>query len=287
METNEFKKLILAVADKYKFRPAIIEKDYYITKILNNVNKILSDQIVFKGGTLLNKIYLHYARMSEDLDFVYCSADDFNTRKKRSKLMEPIKSGMKPFLELINLKQKKEAEGFNESQHYIFYISYYSFISEKEENIQLEISLRNNPVTEPVKLKVKHIYRDLFTNKKIIPENKILSLSYKEAVAEKLRAAITRKNKAIRDYYDLWNIEKDNFNFNDKDFLKIFKTKLKQVNYEENFSSNLGITNKEIELLRNQIQHELLPVIREREEFDLELVLNRFNHIFEQIDLDK
>ena len=34
----------------------------------------------------------------------------------------------------------------------------------------------------------------------------ILSLSMNEAVAEKLKAAITRKEAAIRDYFDLWHI---------------------------------------------------------------------------------
>lgn len=35
----------------------------------------------------------------------------------------------------------------------------------------------------------------------------------KKAVAEKLKAAISRKDAAIRDYYDLWHIAEFGFDF--------------------------------------------------------------------------
>ncbi|MHB1276426.1 MAG: nucleotidyl transferase AbiEii/AbiGii toxin family protein [Candidatus Humimicrobiaceae bacterium] len=38
-----------------------------MTRILNAVNQYLSCDIIFKGGTLLNKAYLNYHRLSEDL----------------------------------------------------------------------------------------------------------------------------------------------------------------------------------------------------------------------------
>ena len=55
MNREKLKEIIPFLSSKYKFRPAIIEKDFYITIILNDINSILSDKIVFKGGTLLNK----------------------------------------------------------------------------------------------------------------------------------------------------------------------------------------------------------------------------------------
>ena len=48
-----------------------IEKDYVISWILQGIaiNKILSKVIVFKGGTVLKKVYFKDYRFSEDLDF--------------------------------------------------------------------------------------------------------------------------------------------------------------------------------------------------------------------------
>ena len=48
-----------------------IEKDYLLSWILNGVaqHEQLSKIIVFKGGTVLKKIYFEDYRFSEDLDF--------------------------------------------------------------------------------------------------------------------------------------------------------------------------------------------------------------------------
>ena len=46
----------------------LLEKDYYLTLILSRARE-LSEGLIFKGGTCLNKIYYAYYRLSEDLDF--------------------------------------------------------------------------------------------------------------------------------------------------------------------------------------------------------------------------
>ncbi|MBU4509823.1 nucleotidyl transferase AbiEii/AbiGii toxin family protein [bacterium] len=69
MDKEKLQHIIPFIAEKFKFRLETIEKDYYLTIILNNVESQLSDKIVFKGGTLFNKIHLNYHRLSEDIDF--------------------------------------------------------------------------------------------------------------------------------------------------------------------------------------------------------------------------
>ena len=98
MDKNKLKDVINFIADKQKFRPAIIEKDYHLTIILNAVNEYLSRDIIFKGGTLLNKAYLNYHRLSEDLDFSYRNDVDVSTRGKRSKAITSIRKKMPSFL---------------------------------------------------------------------------------------------------------------------------------------------------------------------------------------------
>ncbi|MFZ5800743.1 MAG: nucleotidyl transferase AbiEii/AbiGii toxin family protein [Candidatus Omnitrophota bacterium] len=277
---EQFKAIILAVAKKHKFRPGIVEKDYYLTVILNAVDACFGDKIVFKGGTLLNKIHLNYHRLSEDLDFVYNGKEELRSRSNRSKAITPIREAMPNCLKQIDLRSDKPGgEGFNNSTQYIFNVKYASFITDKEENIKIEVGLRQQPIDKPIYNTIKHFYQDPFTGEDLIPANKILSLSLNEAIAEKLKAAITRRDIAIRDYYDLWHIAEAKFNFHDKKFVGIFKKKLEGEGYRGNFTHNFGLTQDKVELLRRQVESDLIPVIRADERFDLDKVFARFDEI--------
>ncbi|MBU4310885.1 nucleotidyl transferase AbiEii/AbiGii toxin family protein [bacterium] len=284
MNREQLKDLVPALSDKHKFRPVIIEKDFYITVILNSINTKLSDRIVFKGGTLLNKIYFDYKRLSEDLDFTFISGNNLDTRAKRSRAIKPIKDKMPTFLKELKLKSPKpEGEGFNESKQYIFRIEYPSIVTNKEELIKLEISLRQFPIDKPVQNTIKHFYQDPFTGENLLPSNKILSLSLNEAVAEKLKAAVTRRDLVIRDYYDLWHISVGKFDFKNKNFISIFKKKLKEEGFKGEYNKNFGLDEKAIANLTKQIDSALIPVIRINESFDLKKVLKRFNKILSAI----
>jgi len=245
MDRDTLEKIIPFIAEKYNFRLETIEKDYYLTLILNSVELHLSQSLVFKGGTLLNKIHLNYHRLSEDIDFTYFRPEGLETRSKRSRAITPIREKMPELLKLLELKSEKpEGEGFNNSTQYTFFISYPSFVSGKNENLKLEISFRQTPIEKPVHNAITHFYKDPFTEEDLIPKNKILSLTYNEAVAEKLKAAITRKEAAIRDYYDLWFIAEAKFDFKDRHFLSIFKKKLEEEKYRANYSNNFGLDQK-------------------------------------------
>jgi predicted nucleotidyltransferase component of viral defense system len=280
MNREKLKDVIPALARKHNFRPAIVEKDYYLTVILNNIGSGLSDKLIFKGGTLLNKIHLNYHRLSEDLDFVYLSKQALTSRSARSKAITPIREKMPEFLELLDLgSENPQGQGFNNSTQYVFNISYPSFITGKHESIQIEVALRQIPLDKPVHNVIKHFYKDPFTGKDLIPKNKILSLSLNEAVAEKLKAAITRRDLAIRDYYDLWHIAESGFDFRNKQFLTIFKKKLDAEGYLGDYRYNFGLSEESINLLQRQVETDLIPVIRLEEKFDLGKVFVRFNKI--------
>ena len=280
MDKDTLKEIISLVAKQYNFRPEIIEKDYYLTLILNNIESHLSKNLVFKGGTLLNKIHLNYHRLSEDLDFTYSGKEEITSRSKRSKAIRPVRESMAGFLKRLELKSEKpEGKGFNNSTQYVFDISYPSFITQKDGSINIEVSLRQTPIDKPVYNTIKHFYKDPFTGKDLIPTNKILSLSLNEAVAEKLKAAITRRDLAIRDYYDLWYIAEAKFNFHDKKFLVIFEKKLKDEGCKGDFKRNFGLSGEAIKNLYKQTETDLMPVVRLGEHFDLDKVFERFNKI--------
>lgn len=284
MDRTQLEKFIPVLAQKHNFRLEIVEKDYYLTIILNNIEAGLSDKLVFKGGTLLNKIHLNYHRLSEDIDFVYFGREDLTTRAKRSKFITPVRENMPEFLGGLGLRSDKpEGQGFNNSTQYVFDILYPSFITGKDEHVKIEVSLRQMPKDLPVYNVIEHFYKDPFTGKDLIPKKKILSLSLTEAVAEKLKAAITRKDLAIRDYYDLWHIAESKFDFRNKHFISIFNKKLQDEGYKGDYQHNFGLSGDAIELLQRQISTDLIPVIRVGEQFDLHNVFERFNKILVNI----
>jgi predicted nucleotidyltransferase component of viral defense system len=193
MDKKILKDVIYYLSDEQGFVASVIEKDFHLTRILNGVNEYLSTDIVFKGGTLLNKVYLNYHRLSEDLDFTYRGDADLSTRGKRSKAITPIREKMPAFLDRLELtSDNPQGKGFNNSTQYLFDIQYQSVLLDKKENIKLEISLRQLPFLEPEQVIIKHFFQDPFTGEDLIEQGKVLALSLEESVAEKLKAAISR-----------------------------------------------------------------------------------------------
>lgn len=283
MDKEKLKNVINFIADKQRFRPAIIEKDYYLTRILNAVNENLSRDIIFKGGTLLNKAYLNYHRLSEDLDFSYRNDVDVSTRGKRSKVITSIRKKMPSFLSFLRLtSDNPEGKGFNNSTQYLFNLEFQSIIMKRKEGIKFEISLRQPSFLPPVTVQVKHFYQDPFSGEDLFPQGSVLALSLGESAAEKLKAAISRLTPAIRDYYDLGHFIKIGFDFARPDLLKLVNKKLKLDGYKRDYSRNLGLSDQAIEELKRVSASDLIPMIRADEKFNLDVILAHFNKLFDR-----
>ena len=70
-EHSDFDQAILQAAEHFRhrgLRPAIIEKDYYVTEALRIIAATAGDKIIFKGGTSLAKGWNLIQRFSEDID---------------------------------------------------------------------------------------------------------------------------------------------------------------------------------------------------------------------------
>lgn len=283
MDKKILKDVIYYLSDEQGFVASVIEKDFHLTRILNRVNEHLSTDIVFKGGTLLNKVYLNYHRLSEDLEFAYRGDADLSTRGKRSKAITPIREKMPAFLDILGLtSDNPEGKGFNNLTQYLFDIRFQSVLTDKKENIKLEISLRQPPFLGPERVTIKHFFQDPFTGEDLIEQGKVLALSLEESVAEKLKAAISRITPVIRDYYDLGHFIRNEFDFNRSDFLKMVDKKLRLDGYERDYSNNLGLSEQVIKELKRSINANLVLMIRKDEKFDLDEVLVFFNKLFKK-----
>jgi hypothetical protein len=67
----DFEQAIIRAAEHYRgqgLRPAIIEKDYYVTEALRIIADTAGDKVIFKGGTSLSKGWNLVQRFSEDID---------------------------------------------------------------------------------------------------------------------------------------------------------------------------------------------------------------------------
>ena len=70
-EHPEFEQAILNAVDHFatrQLRPAIIEKDYYVTEALRAIKHAAGPRVIFKGGTSLSKGWNLIDRFSEDID---------------------------------------------------------------------------------------------------------------------------------------------------------------------------------------------------------------------------
>lgn len=70
-EHPDFEQAILRAAEHFRerrLRPAIIEKDYYVTEALRVIAASTGDRVIFKGGTSLAKGWNLIQRFSEDID---------------------------------------------------------------------------------------------------------------------------------------------------------------------------------------------------------------------------
>jgi predicted nucleotidyltransferase component of viral defense system len=93
-------------------------------------------------------------------------------------------------------------------------------------------------------------------------------MNLKEMLAEKLRAALTRKTPAIRDFFDIWYVKNNsNFDFEEQEFKKILKIKLEEVDFDYSLEQNF-------ELLKKQIQTDLKPVLNENYDFNFDEIYN-------------
>lgn len=282
---DEFLKILERTSAQTGFPLRLVEKDYYLTIIISRINDFLSDKLVFKGGTCLNKIYYEYYRLSEDLDFTLILPSSTSTRTSRRKAISPVKESIVNFAKSLDMKiDNPDRAGHNESTQYIYYLSYKSVVIDKREPIKLEIGLRFNPILQPVEMKIHHRFIHPFTAEPLFDAGSVKCLDLKELVAEKMRAASTRLVIAPRDFYDLGYLIRKGFDFEDKELLKVFQEKLNEDGYTtdlKKYHTNLGRTEDEIQAMKSRLEYELFPVLTEAEQqqFDVDKVFEFFSRI--------
>ena len=207
-------------------------------------------------------IYFPYFRLSEDLDFVI----NHNWgRTSRKTLLKMYENRFKEELGIlwIQLEDKRKVDNYNIA---MWTFSYNSIINKRLQTIKIDLSLKNNLQLNCVLWNIQSIFKDPVLEDPIFSIHTINCIDLKESVAEKLRASLTRKIPAIRDFFDIWYIKNtSDFNFECQDFINLLNIKLQEVNFNYSFE-------EEKDSIIKQIETDLKPVLNEDFKFDFEKI---------------
>ncbi|ADQ17687.1 Domain of unknown function DUF1814 [Leadbetterella byssophila DSM 17132] len=171
-----------------------IEKDYILSWILKGVSQHdqLSKIIVFKGGTVLKKIYFPDYRFSEDLDFTLLTGEITNEQIFAwfKEAFEYIRDEANIPLDIIDNNEHEDG-GIN------FYISYVVPLGEQGNNKRVKVDISRSE-----KLEFEPVLNPAFIDYTDLEEYDLQCYPLEEVLIEKLRSVMQRM--AARDFYDIW-----------------------------------------------------------------------------------
>lgn len=263
-----FREAVRFTAAESGFTPRLIEKDYFCTVLLAYLSGSAGDELVFKGGTCLAKVHGALYRLSEDLDFTIPVSLNAR-RKERSSRVESVKmalTGLKqaiPMFRVIGV-----LKGANKSTQYLAVVAYGSLLSQQQETIKIEVSLREPLLMPTFAGAAQTMLRSPLTNNPIVPPIMLRCIDKAEAFAEKFRAALSRREPAIRDFYDVdYAVRKGSLRPEADELVSLVKQKLNVPGNDP-----VDISRQRLAALRRQVEPQLRPVLREKDytEFDLD-----------------
>ena len=106
-----FDSIINELSIRLNIAPSIIEKDYYVTLFLTELNKKVFG-LIFKGGTSLSKCFKLINRFSEDIDLTL-KIDSKSYGKRRKLKQSIIETCQELGFEIINIDKIRSRRDYN------------------------------------------------------------------------------------------------------------------------------------------------------------------------------
>jgi predicted nucleotidyltransferase component of viral defense system len=249
------------------FLPRLIEKDYFCTMLLRYLAE--SDHaLVFKGGTCFAKIHAGFYRLSEDLDFMFPMPVDASRASKSAKVTRLKQAVADLPQKLSSFRVIEPLTGANNSTQYVATLGYASLLGQREEAIKIEIGLREPLLTPVFDGPAQTILLSPISGKPMVHALQVSSISRDEGMAEKLRAALSRREPAIRDFYDVeYAVRRLGLQLADATLIALVRQKLAVPGNEP-----VDVSDVRLAALRQQLDSRLKPVLRTKDfkEFHLE-----------------
>lgn len=272
-DANRFRAALGFTAAQTGFSERLIEKDYFCSVALADLCSADDTEIVFKGGTCLSKVHADFFRLSEDLDFSLSTPTDAS-RGQRSRWMDGFE---RYFASVPNrcdsFRIDQRLRGFNNSLQYGARLAYRSVLTGQDDYLKVEVSVREPIVEPPAMLPARTLLLDPYRKADAVKPFAARVLTAREAYAEKLRAALSRRDPAIRDFFDLDHaFTVGRVSASDEMLIRLLRDKLAIPANEP-----VDISAAKLAGLRVQIDTDLRPMIREEDfrRFDLDRAFQR------------
>ncbi len=259
-----------------RLQPVMVEKDYYLTRLIWALAQVLGERALLKGGTLLSKVDLGFLRMSEDVDLVLPGSAA--SRKRTNALrMNELRGALVVVAESVGVTLPfPHGERSERDAHAQWTLRYESDFGPQE--ILVEATLRPRLQAPRRRTLLKQL---LGAELGHLREAHCWALDEDEARAEKVRAAFTRR--AIRDYYDLDSLAEAGKDFSSAPFVRMVDAKLAELDAPPLLQQPpaFGMTDAERNRLIRAAGDELRSVLRvNAPPFDLVAMLSRFDRLW-------
>ena len=239
-------------------KPDLIENDFIIHRILKEIysSPYLAKNYLFKGGSCLVKCYVSYYRFSVDLDFTWKEHETWESLKKkelRRKLLKEV-DFLGSFLEKLCIKINLEFRNDMKDDKYIEFGGGGRMVTFKLWKNSELIKIQVNFVEEILFPAKKAVAKTLLNGVKLSRNEiayfrdflnfykplKILAYDEREILCEKARAILTRRAQKLRDFYDLFMLDKLGFKAerSKEEIVKKTKACLRYKKYRENLEKN-------------------------------------------------
>ncbi|BDG08567.1 nucleotidyl transferase AbiEii/AbiGii toxin family protein [Anaeromyxobacter paludicola] len=179
-------------AARERVEPQLIEKDFYLTRLLWALGQRFGDALLLKGGTLLSKADLGFFRMSEDADLVLPGTPSRRGLQNVNR-MRHVRDAIKDVAGEVGVSARFPAgELHNKAAHGVWQLDYASEFG--PQGIMLEVSIR--PVLRPVREgRLRQLLADPLASD--MTDARCFALDALEAHAEKVRLPSRARLSAI------------------------------------------------------------------------------------------
>jgi predicted nucleotidyltransferase component of viral defense system len=256
--------------------PQLVEKDFYLTRLIWAFAQELGDQVLLKGGTLLSKVDLGFFRMSEDADFVLPGTPS-GFRSANVSRMGRVRAAVKALSPMVGATPEFPAGQLsNKAAHCEWKLNYVSNFG--KQSVKLEVSIR--PLIQPA----RRVHLQQLVNDPLLGSYKgayCFALSAEEARAEKVRAAFTRD--AIRDFYDLERFRDAGADLSSPGFVRMVDVKLAELKAPllGAQAPRVAMNDKRRTILDGSLSGELASVLRKgAPAFDLDRTLDSLDALW-------
>ncbi len=220
-QAPEFRDALQSASSAMHMRFILIEKDYWVTKVLQNLAfSEFRNLVVFKGGTSLSKAYNCIDRFSEDVDLAILKGEGMSDYRL-NKLMKSIEENITAGLEYRRDHPAEEKRGRNRRT---FYDYPQTNSSDDFGNVSNQIQLEINTFTNPVPFQMANIesyvatflrqngFVDFIGQYSLYPFNiqvQTLERTFFEKLLSVVRLSYNGPDalkKKIRHFYDLYKL---------------------------------------------------------------------------------